>query len=150
MAKPMNFGALEGCMVSKCGLSVEREIPWLAASPDGLVGDDSLIEVKCPLTGKNMTPNEMVEKRKGVVGSFWQLDKNNGYYSVNKRHPYHYQIQGQLHITQKKLGFFMLWTPLVVKTEKVMRDDNFWETNMVSKLEKFYFNFSSTLEDDGA
>lgn len=135
-----SFETLTGCVVSKCGLFIDRQRPWLAASPDGLVGEDALIEVKCPLTGKNMTPDEVVEKKKGVVGSFWQYDKTNDLYSVNKRHPYHYQIQGQLQITQRQFGFLVLWTPLGVRFEKVVRDDCFWETNMVSKLERFYFS----------
>ncbi|GFU98728.1 yqaJ domain-containing protein [Trichonephila clavipes] len=34
--------------VKICGLFVDKDKPFLCASPDGLVGDDGLIENKCP------------------------------------------------------------------------------------------------------
>ncbi|KAK4876550.1 hypothetical protein RN001_009056 [Aquatica leii] len=33
--------------VKKCGLFIDREYPFLGASPDGLIDEDGLIEVKC-------------------------------------------------------------------------------------------------------
>ncbi|KAH9642624.1 hypothetical protein HF086_011217 [Spodoptera exigua] len=33
-----------------CGLFIDRTYPFIRATPDGLVGDDTLIEIKCPLT----------------------------------------------------------------------------------------------------
>jgi len=43
--------------VQKCGLVVDTSLPWLAASPDGIISDSSLkedrqgcLEVKCPLS----------------------------------------------------------------------------------------------------
>lgn len=39
-----------GTMVEECGLVLHPEISDSGASPDGLVGDDGLIEIKCPST----------------------------------------------------------------------------------------------------
>ena len=39
-----------GTMVEECGLVLHPEIIDSGASPDGLVGDDGLIEIKCPST----------------------------------------------------------------------------------------------------
>nr|CAD7464771.1 unnamed protein product [Timema tahoe] len=36
--------------VTNCGLFVDQDQPFLAVSPDGLVGDDEIVEIKCPLT----------------------------------------------------------------------------------------------------
>ena len=36
-------------MVEPCGLFVDTSKPFLAASPDGVVGQDAVVEVKCPL-----------------------------------------------------------------------------------------------------
>lgn len=69
-----SFETVTGASVTKCGLFVDRQRPWLAASPDGLVGNDAFLEVKCPLSGKDMTPEEVVNKRKGLVGTFLQFD----------------------------------------------------------------------------
>ncbi len=39
-----------GNLVMETGLWVHDDEPWLAASPDGLVGDSGLVEIKCPAT----------------------------------------------------------------------------------------------------
>ncbi|GFY45684.1 yqaJ domain-containing protein [Trichonephila inaurata madagascariensis] len=39
--------------VKKCGLFVDPENPYLCTSPDGLIGSDGLIEIKCPYSAKN-------------------------------------------------------------------------------------------------
>ncbi|GFY15160.1 yqaJ domain-containing protein [Trichonephila clavipes] len=38
--------------VKICGLFVDKDKPFLCASPDGLVGDDGLIENKCPYSAR--------------------------------------------------------------------------------------------------
>ncbi|GFQ67041.1 yqaJ domain-containing protein [Trichonephila clavata] len=38
--------------VKICGLFVDKHKPFLCASPDGLVGDDGLIEIKCPYSAR--------------------------------------------------------------------------------------------------
>lgn len=43
------YAAERACTVQPCGLFVDIEHCFLAASPDRLVGTDRIIEVKCPL-----------------------------------------------------------------------------------------------------
>ena len=43
------YERLTGHDVSETGLWLHPEISWLAASPDGLVGDEGVLEVKCPV-----------------------------------------------------------------------------------------------------
>jgi hypothetical protein len=74
----------------------------LGASPDGFVEKiDSLVEIKCPYTAykKNLTPDEAIMKK---LIPFWKI-KNDGNYEINTNHDWYYQIQGQLHITNKKM-----------------------------------------------
>jgi len=40
----------DGCIVAQTGFWVHPDIEWLGASPDGLIGDDGLVEIKCPST----------------------------------------------------------------------------------------------------
>ena len=37
-----------GCEVQETGLCQHPTLEWMAGSPDGLVGDDGVVEVKCP------------------------------------------------------------------------------------------------------
>ncbi|KAJ8884388.1 hypothetical protein PR048_016245 [Dryococelus australis] len=52
-----------GKKVARCGLFVDLEYPWLAASPDGLVGGDSILEVKWPVVASRLTPEEAIKER---------------------------------------------------------------------------------------
>ena len=42
------YTRLTGNAVQPCGLFLHPTHSWLAASPDGLIGDDGLLEIKCP------------------------------------------------------------------------------------------------------
>lgn len=40
-------------MIEPCGLFFYEQYSFLAASPDGLVNDDTCIEVKCPFSARD-------------------------------------------------------------------------------------------------
>lgn len=42
------YSTLNGCEVDDGSFWQHETIPYFAASPDGLVGDDGLVEIKCP------------------------------------------------------------------------------------------------------
>ena len=44
------YEAAQGVMVEEVGFVPHPSIEWAGASPDGLVGDDGLVEIKCPNT----------------------------------------------------------------------------------------------------
>ena len=44
------YEAKTGVMVEEVGFVQHPQIEWAGASPDGLVGDDGLVEIKCPNT----------------------------------------------------------------------------------------------------
>lgn len=45
-----------GNMVTCVGFFVHPLLPWLGASPDGLIGTDGLCEIKCPTNCPNRVP----------------------------------------------------------------------------------------------
>ncbi|KAL4104017.1 hypothetical protein QTP88_019330 [Uroleucon formosanum] len=47
-----------GYKIKKCGLLIDTQIPYLAASPDGIIGDTAIVEIKCPYAAKD-TENEI-------------------------------------------------------------------------------------------
>jgi putative phage-type endonuclease len=65
---------LQDVDVEQVGFVVHPTIPMSGASPDGLVGDDGLVEFKCPLTKTHIKSflNGVVE-RKYVPQMMWQM-----------------------------------------------------------------------------
>jgi hypothetical protein len=57
------YEATESIVVLKSGLFVSLENGILAATHDRLVGNDGLIEVKCPYVERYTLPSEVVERR---------------------------------------------------------------------------------------
>lgn len=126
-----------GMDISECGLFIDMELPYLAATPDGLLGEDAIVEIKCPSAAGNLTPDEAIAQKKGVFSNFWRENKNK-ILEVNRSHAYFYQVQGQLHITKKNYCMFVVWTPKGVKTQRIDKDEEFWKTKMEEKLTRFY------------
>lgn len=117
--------------IHKCGLFVDEQFFFLGASPDGIFGE-GIIEVKCPISAFGMNADDAIKDKKI---KFWNL---NG--TVNCRHDWFYQIQGQLHITRKDLCLLAVWTgkEFPLKIEKITRDDTFWKNKMEPRLIKYY------------
>jgi putative phage-type endonuclease len=66
----MAYEAHAGVFVEKTGFWKHPEIPYVGCSPDGLVGDDGLIEIKCP---KSTTHIEYLLNKKLPKTYFWQV-----------------------------------------------------------------------------
>lgn len=90
--------------VLPAGLFVDKQYHFLAGSPDGLVGDNEIVEIKCPHSSKYMTPHEGVVAKKI---KFLSLN-NNGDLQLNKNYHYFYQVQGQLRVAYKLVLFHSL------------------------------------------
>jgi len=69
------FKKLYVCNVKLAGLFVDFDLPYLAASPDRLVGDDSIIEIKCPFSIKDFTSMEAYYNEKNL--KFMEIQSNN-------------------------------------------------------------------------
>ena len=50
----MAYEAYTGAMVTECGFRHHPSVPMCGGSVDGLVGDDGIIEIKCPATGTHI------------------------------------------------------------------------------------------------
>lgn len=110
----------------------------MGASPDGLIENNGIVEVKCPSSAEKMTPHEAACKGKAP---YLKYDKKQSQIiGINKKHVYYYQVQGQLHVTGREYCLFAVWTPLGLHIETVFRDDQFWKQEMEPKLSKFYFD----------
>ncbi|KAJ8881764.1 hypothetical protein PR048_018250 [Dryococelus australis] len=72
--------------IEPAGLFVDPDLPCLAATSDGLVGNDALVGVKRPVTARNLTPQEEVEEKKLT----YCILKDDHLY-LKENHPYMYQ-----------------------------------------------------------
>lgn len=53
-----------------CGLFIDEKLPMIACSPDGLIGNDGLIEIKCPYLASNMTVEDAIKSCPVVTSMF--------------------------------------------------------------------------------
>lgn len=93
----VDYSVLTENVVEATGLHVHPMYSWLAGSPDGLVGDVGMIEVKCP------------------------------FYRKNKLHdtiPLHYYVQmnALLEITGRQWCDYICWSPCGMRVYRVHRD----------------------------
>ncbi|GAA5785679.1 lambda exonuclease family protein [Chitiniphilus shinanonensis] len=59
-----------GVLVRECGLVMHPSIPGFGASPDGLVGNDGLLEIKCPNTATHI---ETLRSGTPAAGYLYQM-----------------------------------------------------------------------------
>jgi hypothetical protein len=116
--------------VQPCGMFIDPSIPYLAATPDGLVGDSAVVEVKCPFTGKD---DHVVP---GPLFPFVKEGEDGLY--LNPMHPYYDQVQGQLFLTKRKLCYFVVFTSVHCKIINVAFDEEYVLLSLMPKLSKFY------------
>ena len=123
----------------KCtGLPVAETGIWLdpngvlGASPDGLIGQNHVLEVKCPYTQRNLTIAEAV-----LNDSFCLKRNHDGTYQLKQDHVYWHQVQGQLFLTRRHFCFFVVWTTKESTVLLIKRDET-WAEN-IDILSEFYF-----------
>ena len=92
-------------------------LDWLGASPDGLIGDCSMVRVYCP---------------------FGQRDKNPPEFKGIEDHPQQYaRMQIEMFCTDRLWCGFYQWSPHGTKTELVYVDDE-WIQENVPKLKEIW------------
>lgn len=121
--------------VEKCGLFLSPSYPYLGATPDGVTWckccDSGILEVKCPFCFKDATLDVAASSK-----SFC-LEMVNGLYDLKKDHPYYYQIQAQLHVSDKPHCDFVVWTSKNLYIKRLFKDTPFFMIQL-EKVEHFF------------
>ncbi|XP_069105157.1 uncharacterized protein [Argopecten irradians] len=100
------FEQKTGLKVKKCGLFVDKDYPYLGATPDGIITEEdkkAIVEVKCPYSGRN----ESIKP--GPHFNFLKYDEN-GQIVLNVHSKYYDQIQGQMLLSKHQLCYFVVYT----------------------------------------
>lgn len=113
------YSAHTGNLVANTGLHVHPNASWLAGSPDGKIGTEGLLEVKCP---------------------YWR--KKDGS-RVHKTVPSHYYMQINLcmECANREWCDFISWTPEGYAVYRITRDNNLHEA-----LLPHYLNFYAAMQ----
>ncbi|CAG9864782.1 unnamed protein product [Phyllotreta striolata] len=87
------FEKSQNLQVSESGLWIDTQNPYLAASPDGLIGNDAIIEVKClhsasKLPATTSTLDEVID----LLGNKICLEKRDNKIQLKRNHNYYYQV----------------------------------------------------------
>lgn len=137
--------ALENIVVKPCGFSIDSKYSFMGATPDGLVGDNAIAEVKCPSSIFGQNIDEALLAGKLIVWSRERKQKRDPtkipkILGINKRHKWYFQVQGQLHITGRDMCYFVVWAGdnIPIRLEKIYRDDEFWHNQMENQIKRFF------------
>lgn len=122
------FERENGQKTLKCGLFVNPKIPYLGASPDGII-DDTVVEVKCPFSAKN----ELISPQ---TVPYLKLDSD-GCLTLSRTHNYFYQVQGQMFCSGRKQCLFLVYTTKDLKAVNLSLDEVFVQS-MVNSLKEFF------------
>lgn len=128
----------------------------IGCSPDGLVGDIEILEVKCPFSKQDVDIVKEINCKKWYLKSSSPVLNATLYQSgnisvyefelgdiiFNLQHPlgwnYHHQIQGMLHIMGKNVCHVLIWTPKMSLLFPIAKEGG-WKRNLDSLL-NFYRN----------
>lgn len=110
---------------ASCGF-ILHENGWLGASPDGLIGHDGVLEIKCPY---------------GI------RDQNPPVFKTIEEQPHYYaQMQIEMYCTGREWCLFYQWTPHGTSPSVVCKDKDWLEENL-PKLEAFYQRYLSEIDN---
>ena len=123
------FEQKTGLQVHAAGLFINARWPYLGASPDGVIDDLTIIEVKCPFASRARPVNE-------TTVPYLQRDEN-GMLQLKTLHNYYYQVQGQLLLSGRLRCLFIVYTELDFIIVDIAADTQF-QMEMVDKLKDFY------------
>jgi len=109
----------------------------LGASPDGLVDEDGILEIKCPYSMRNveniighLTEDLIPVAKKRKVKSVLCISFNeDGTVSVDFDHDHWHQIQGQLFCTSREVCYYGIWTSHDCICIPILKDPGWEETN---------------------
>lgn len=97
---------------------------WLGASPDALLNDDGLVELKCPYSRR----------------------KDADFKSITDQPHYMAQMQVQMFVTGRDFCDFFQWSQKGHKLERVWRDDD-WLAANIPALRQFHAEYLSELDN---
>lgn len=130
--------------VTPTGLILCGSHAFLGASSDGRVienGEEGIIEIKCPFSVKGNYVNNMeIEDILGMNDPSVCLQYTSNGPSLNRKHSYYAQVQGEMSVMGLPWCDFVVWTGAMknnIFIERIWFDSDF-VTDVLPKLVEFY------------
>lgn len=122
------YSALTDNIVTRCGFIIDEERPFVGATPDGLVGEQVVVEVKCPYSAKhkNITPQTVP-----------YLEESDGALHLKHSHDYYYQVQLQMQLPKRTYCHFVVYTLCDLKVIIIPKDYIFI-SDMLKQFDIFF------------
>ena len=118
-----------GRAIEEVGFLRAHNPAWLGASPDGLVGDRGMIEIKCPYGLRNYDADSLEFKGIG-------RDIQPHYYD---------QMQVQMYVANREWCDFYQWAPSGTSLDRVYRDEA-WISDIIEDCYAFYDRYLTERE----
>lgn len=133
------YEKVTGLSVAPCGLFVDLQNPFLAASPDGIVhnepNDPYIVEIKAPFNARHYaTVKQACEESKK-----FPLSLSKGQYNLPRSHEHFFQVQVQMQCCDVERCDYVVYLPNDIEIVQVKRDREFMATIM-PKLKSFYMD----------
>ena len=90
-----------GVKIDKCGLFLSKSHPFIGATPDGLIGKHTLVEVKCPYILKDSRPDDFDSLKSSQKYAYF-CEKTSTGIRLKRSHKYYFQVQCQMFTTGVK------------------------------------------------
>lgn len=116
----------ENLKVEEVGFFINPNVPFIGASPDGIVTCDccgqAVVEIKCPFCKKHDSLENASDDK-----NFYLKKDNDGNLKLNTKHMYYYQVQTQLGVCQMESGYFVVWTEKDLHIEQIVFNNELWK-----------------------
>ena len=111
--------------ITKLGLIINPGLPWVGASPDGVVTCDchgtGVLEIKCPFNANGRAFRDCVSDPR------FCLTMTAEGMALKPDHSYMYQLQTQMCVAGVMYGDFIVWTPQELFMQRVQFDQCFFD-----------------------
>nr|CAI5843548.1 unnamed protein product [Callosobruchus analis] len=109
------------------------QLPQLGATPDAIVYctccGKGCVEVKCPYLLRDMTLQDYSNRK----GSCLYMQEEQIF--VNRKHPYYFQMQMQMALTETFYCDFVIWYPKGLFVERIHFNEDSWLCHSAKALE---------------
>lgn len=130
------YEATHQAKVSRLGIVISPEVPWLGYSPDGISREKNmkiLLEVMCPVLGKD---HSIANLGKGKKLPYIVLDGEN--YVLKPAHKYYSKAQLGMLILNMDISHFVVFSKVSSLVIEVPRDRKYMR-DLLSRLQFVYF-----------